>query len=139
MSIVSPIAIVIVSFEIHRRQKNRQNKIDSANLAVSIVNTWNQNKKLQEGLGILLNPDTIMDDHNSTVIIPVLNEFETVAILWRDKTLIENHAMEFFSSQIMSIKRNRSVMKHIMNVKNTKNPENPVYGNLVNLLKHLKE
>lgn len=139
MSIASPIAIVIASFEIHRRQKNRQNKIDSANLAISIWKTWNQNEELQKGLVMIMNPDTIMDDHNNAVIIPVLNEFETVAILWRDKTLIENHAMEFFSSQIMSIKRNRSVMEHIINEKNTKNPENPVYGNLVNLLKHLKE
>lgn len=135
MAIISPIAIGCIMLVIHHNQRIQQSKTDSANIAIGIWTSWKQDLELRKGLTMLSNQD-IVDVNNTSSISLALGEFELIAILWRDRVLCEKHVLEFFSTYIVRISDNESVMKYL----HEKNKNSSyIFANLIKLVKYSKK
>ena len=130
------------NWEILQQQKkasqdmlNQQKIINSAKLVLHFLKYWEDEK--HQGF-----QDFLIDLHKSKIrkgepaIGSVLLIFEDIAILWREKTLTDNHVKEFFGNALRDIRDNEIMQKHIEKV--SKPEPDFIYVNLRPLLEETR-
>ena len=134
---------IIVNIYIARSQESRYNdqmkrqtKVDSANLIYKLQEAWRVDGRFTDLLVKIRDPDAVLDPEKDE-IYPALDLFEDIAVWWNDMTLDDNHVKEFFGTNLVHLKNNRSIMK-FMESKRKMNPDY-YYVNLEKLLRRVKE
>ena len=117
-------------------QLESQNKIASANLVFKLLENWNGDNTFTQMIYKLEKPNAEFTDEDDGVHF-VLNTFEDIAILRKDKTLTETHVREFFGIDIVRIDANESVMKILNNYRQEDIEHN--YNHLKNMLDDSKK
>ena len=120
---------VIIAYTIHKRNKElleQQKKVNSAQLALKLLESWNKTNVLMQMLLKMEKPNVKFTDEND--VHYMLAPFEDIAVLRKDGTLTETHVREFFGRDIVRINANKSIMK----ILNEYHKEDPIhnYNNL---------
>jgi len=113
---------------------NKQSKVSSANLILEILKPWRKDpfKKL---LGEMI--DAQVTQYDESRLEEFLNQLETIAIFWKDKTLSDNHVKEFFGANLKIVRDDAFIQKY-MNKWITKNPDY-YFVNLKELIKKVNK
>lgn len=132
MAVFGPIIVVSIMLLIARGQKKQQNKINSATLATTMLDSWRKDAEFLKYLRWMSNKTAKITPENRMPIMKLLNRFEDIAVLWRDELLAENHVKEFFGSNIVDIRKNDSAMVFIKTINNEK--PDYYFVNLIDLI-----
>ena len=128
------IGIATVSLIVTAYKTNKQSKVSSANLILEILKPWRKDpfKKL---LKEMADPQATYCDESK--LEEFLNQLETIAIFWKDKTLSDNHVKEFFGANLKLV-RDDVFIQSYMKTWITKNPDY-YFVNLKKLIKKVNK
>ena len=109
--IISTLTLIIVWYNSYRQHK-LQVKITSAQLVLHFLKYWDDEKHVdfQESLERIHKSKIKKSDD---AILPVLAVFEDIAILWREKTLTDNHVKQYFGNPLRDIRDNEVMQDRI--------------------------
>ncbi len=130
LAIVSIMGVFITAFFLYQ-QNTSKNKLDSIYLTKEILTIIKKNEiLLHVHRKVYKNNCKNVSNYN---IILLLNEFEDLAMYWKERMVYLRHIKEIHGSFLRTLKKNQ----HINNIIKTKNDEDKT--NLTNLMKLLKK
>ncbi len=110
-------------------QMKSQHKVSSATLIDNLLETWRVDTPFTRTLDKLSDPNAEFEEER---VYEVLDEYESLAVLYVDETLDKNHVRQFFGRGIVQINANHQIKK-ILSDYNNDDPNNN-YTNLMILL-----
>ena len=127
---VGSLCVVGTILYVNHKQLSQKIKIDSATLIQIFVKPWRDNKEFTDFLDEIDNPKT--NNYGTENIRMLLDHFEDIAVLWKDRTLKENHILEYFMHNLRQIKKDECIQKYI---KKQREYDGKIYDNLLELIK----
>ena len=118
--------IAYVIYRGNKAQLEQQKKVNSATLALKILENWSESKhpRFTGFLDRLERSEVTKNDPDMDMF---LDEFENIAIFWKDGTLTETHVNEFFGTNLEQISANPVTKDYLKDLKDNHSSK---YANL---------
>lgn len=130
--VIISIALIATVWITNYRQMDQRIRVDSANLVLKFLEPWHDKKNFVAFVERVLDPEVTQYDPG--MLAMMLNQFEDMAVLWRDKTVRLNHIQEYFGPNLRAIRDDAFIQSHIAEAAR-KNPR--AYSNLRRLLERI--
>jgi len=134
IAVIIATSIAAGGFLMTWKTRRKEAKIASAHLILELLKPW-RNPDFQQLLHEMVDPNTT--EYDEIKLEQFLNQLESVAIFWKDKTLTDTHVKEFFGENLKLV-RDDKFIQDWMNEYIVKNPEY-YFVNLTELVKKVKE
>ncbi len=123
--------IAMAGLIINTIQTKRQTKVSSSNLILKLLEPWRKHEFIT-ALSSMHN-----GKNDTKQVEKFVNQMEDIAIFWKDKTITDNHAKEFFGANLKFI-RDDEFIKNYLKTWIEKNPKY-YFVNLTKLLKKVEK
>lgn len=131
IAVIIGIGIAGISLIVTAFKSNKESKISSAHLILSLLEPWRKDE-FKNALA-----DMHHGKHNPHKVEELLNQLEDIATFWKDHTLDDTHVKEFFGENLKFVRDDKFIQDYMKKWVD-KNPDY-YFVNLRKLIKKIDE